>query len=162
MEKCPCASGKTYEECCEPFIKGIKEAETAEKLMRARYSAFVKADIDYLYKTVSPAQQKDFNVEETRDWAKNSEWKGLEIVETIDGGPDDEKGTVEFVARFKQNKKDITHHELASFEKIDGKWIFMDGVVPKPKQVIRETPKIGRNDPCPCGSGLKYKKCCGK
>ena len=26
----------------------------------------------------------------------------------------------------------------------------------------REAPKIGRNDPCPCGSGRKYKKCCGK
>lgn len=162
MEKCPCASGKSYDECCGPFLQGAKEAETAEKLMRARYSAFVKADIDYLYKTVSPEQQKDFNIEETKDWAQNSEWKGLEIIETVDGGPDDEKGTVEFVASFRQNKKDIIHHELASFEKIDGKWIFMDGVVPKPKQVMRETPKVGRNDPCPCGSGLKYKKCCGK
>ena len=28
--------------------------------------------------------------------------------------------------------------------------------------VVRSTPKVGRNDPCPCGSGLKYKKCCGK
>ena len=26
---------------------------------------------------------------------------------------------------------------------------------------VRETPKVGRNDPCPCGSGQKYKKCCG-
>jgi SEC-C motif-containing protein len=162
MEKCPCSSGKSYDECCAPFLQGLKEAETAERLMRARYSAFVKADIDYLYKTVSPDQQKDFNIEETKDWAQNSEWKGLEIVETIEGGPDDEKGTVEFIASFRQKKKDITHHELASFEKIEGKWIFMDGVVPKPKQVIRETPKIGRNDPCTCGSGLKYKKCCGK
>ncbi|MHC4705009.1 MAG: SEC-C metal-binding domain-containing protein [Planctomycetota bacterium] len=25
-----------------------------------------------------------------------------------------------------------------------------------------ETPKVGRNEPCPCGSGKKYKKCCGK
>jgi SEC-C motif domain protein len=162
MEKCPCASGNSYDECCKPYIKGVKEAETAEKLMKSRYSAFVKADVDYLYRTVSPTQQKDFNIEETKDWAQNSEWKGLEIVEAVDGGPDDEKGTVEFIARFKQNKKDVTHHELASFEKIDGKWIFMDGVVPKPKQVIRETPKTGRNEPCPCGSGMKFKKCCGK
>ena len=27
---------------------------------------------------------------------------------------------------------------------------------------VREQPKIGRNDPCPCGSGKKYKKCCGR
>ncbi len=30
-----------------------------------------------------------------------------------------------------------------------------------PVTVRRQTPKIGRNDPCPCGSGKKYKKCCG-
>ena len=30
------------------------------------------------------------------------------------------------------------------------------------KPVVRKGEKIGRNDPCPCGSGLKYKKCCGK
>jgi preprotein translocase subunit SecA len=27
--------------------------------------------------------------------------------------------------------------------------------------VVRDAPKVGRNDPCPCGSGKKYKKCCG-
>ncbi|MDZ7637918.1 MAG: SEC-C metal-binding domain-containing protein [Bryobacterales bacterium] len=30
-----------------------------------------------------------------------------------------------------------------------------------PKSVKRAEPKVGRNDPCPCGSGKKYKKCCG-
>jgi preprotein translocase subunit SecA len=30
-----------------------------------------------------------------------------------------------------------------------------------PQPVHRQTPKVGRNDPCPCGSGKKYKKCCG-
>ena len=33
---------------------------------------------------------------------------------------------------------------------------------PKQQTIKRSTPKVGRNDPCPCGSGLKYKKCCGK
>ena len=28
--------------------------------------------------------------------------------------------------------------------------------------IIRDTPKIGRNDPCICGNGRKFKKCCGK
>ena len=93
---------------------------------------------------------------------KTATGRGLEIVETTEGGPDDDTGTVEFIAKFKQNGQEIKHHELASFEKIDGKWIFMDGEVPKPKQVIRETQKVGRNEPCPCGSGKKFKKCCGK
>ena len=162
MEKCPCGSEKSYNECCQPIIQGTRDADTAESLMRARYSAFVKTEIDFLYSTVSANQQKDFNYEEATDWSKNSEWKGLEIIETVEGGSDNDKGTVEFIARFIQDTQEINHHELASFEKINGKWIFMDGIVPKPKQVKRETPKIGRNEPCPCGSGKKYKKCCGK
>ena len=32
---------------------------------------------------------------------------------------------------------------------------------PHVETVVHEGPKIGRNDPCPCGSGKKYKKCCG-
>ena len=32
----------------------------------------------------------------------------------------------------------------------------------KKVQVINKEPKVGRNDPCPCGSGKKYKNCCGK
>jgi preprotein translocase subunit SecA len=33
--------------------------------------------------------------------------------------------------------------------------------VEKPETIRREGKKVGRNDPCPCGSGKKYKKCCG-
>ena len=32
----------------------------------------------------------------------------------------------------------------------------------KQKTIVRQQPKVGRNDPCPCGSGKKYKKCCGQ
>lgn len=35
------------------------------------------------------------------------------------------------------------------------------GNTPKVETVVHEGPRIGRNDPCPCGSGKKYKKCCG-
>nr|MDJ0811505.1 SEC-C metal-binding domain-containing protein [Desulfobacterales bacterium] len=52
------------------------------------------------------------------------------------------------------------HHEIAQFRREDGDWCFYDGEAPKPQTVKRETPKVGRNAPCPCGSGRKYKKCC--
>ncbi len=162
MEKCPCGSKKKYEKCCQPLITGDKEAETAEDLMRARYSAYVKTEPDFLYKTISPSQQKDFNRQDAVDWSQGSEWESLEIIGTEDGGPEDETGTVEFIASFRQNGEEVRHHELATFEKIEGKWTFMDGITPKPKQARREGPKIGRNDPCPCGSGKKFKKCCGR
>jgi SEC-C motif-containing protein len=129
--------------------------------MRSRYSAFVKSEIDYLHDTIPPEQQKEFNYQETADWSKNSQWEGLDILNTSEGGPDDETGTVEFVAHFQENGKKVEHHELARFDKINGRWYFTEAKIPKPKQVMRQSPKISRNSPCPCGSGKKYKKCCG-
>ena len=38
----------------------------------------------------------------------------------------------------------------------------MNAALTSATTMVRETPKVGRNDPCPCGSGKKYKKCCGK
>ncbi|MFC1868389.1 YchJ family protein [Thermodesulfobacteriota bacterium] len=161
MEICPCGSERSYDDCCRPLIEGRQNAETAEALMRSRYSAFVKTEIDYLYSTIPPEQQKNFNYQEATNWSENSQWEGLEILETSEGGPDDEVGTVEFIARFRKKDKKIEHHELARFGKIDGRWYFIEGNTPKSKPAVRQSPKIGRNAPCPCGSGKKYKKCCG-
>ena len=131
--------------------------------MRARYSAYVNARIPFLGASLAEAQRSDFSEEETGRWAESSEWLGLEIVGTEAGGVGDEVGMVEFVARFrdKATGQEHSHHERALFAKVDGSW-FYDGFVPiKGQTVRREAPKIGRNDPCPCGSGRKYKKCCG-
>lgn len=161
MELCPCGSSQAYSDCCEPLIQGREPAKTAEALMRSRYTAFVKTEIDYIHNTIDPAKQKDFNRAETAAWSKDSEWQGLEILKTCDGGMEDEAGTVEFMARFLEKGNPVEHHEIAEFKKIDGTWFFMDGYAPKPATFVRQEPKIGRNDPCPCGSGKKYKKCCG-
>ena len=161
MEPCPCGGSQPYSECCEPLIQGLQPAKTAEALMRSRYTAFVKTQIDYIYNTIAPDKRRDFNRAETEAWSKNSIWQGLEILQIKDGGVADETGTVEFVARFLEKNKPMEHHEAAEFKKIDGTWFFVDGHAPKPAQFIRQAPKTGRNDPCPCGSGKKFKKCCG-
>ena len=97
----------------------------------------------------------------TENWSKESEWQGLEILKTTKGGESDTTGTVEFKAHYMVDRARHTHHELSRFEKKDGLWIFTEGQeINRP--VIRDEPKVGRNDPCPCGSGKKYKKCCGK
>lgn len=162
METCPCGSQKSYHDCCEPLIKGRQSAETAEALMRSRYSAFVKHEIDYLYDTIPPDQQEKFNRQEAQKWSHGAQWEGLEILASQDGGADDASGTVEFVARYREKEKKVKHHELARFGKIDGRWYFIDGQAPKQQTVVRQGPKVGRNEPCPCGSGKKYKKCCGR
>ncbi|MDQ5980957.1 MAG: motif domain protein, partial [Verrucomicrobiota bacterium] len=51
--------------------------------------------------------------------------------------------------------------EIALFGRDEGRWVYTGQVDEPGKTVRRETPKVGRNDPCPCGSGKKYKKCCG-
>ena len=158
---CPCGSGQVYEACCGPLIKGERFPETAEQLMRSRYSAYTLQEIPYIRDTNHPDSREDWDEAGATAWSKSSTWQGLDILETEAGGPDDERGVVEFVARFSMKGEDLAHRERAVFERAEGRWYFKDGELVKPKQFRRETPKVGRNDPCPCGSGKKYKKCCG-
>jgi SEC-C motif-containing protein len=160
MNECPCGSGIDHVECCGPIIGGEKVAETAEKLMRARYTAYTKAATDFVFETTHPDHREGYDHEGTREWAEKSEWLGLEVVAAHGGGVDDEIGEVEFIARFREQGVLRTHHELGHFERKDGAWMFTSGDMVKPKPAVSS--KVGRNEPCPCGSGRKYKKCCSK
>ncbi|MDC7126553.1 MAG: YchJ family protein [Spirochaetales bacterium] len=158
MSDCPCGSGKAYDACCGQYISGTKLAPTPEALMRSRYTAYVKHNIDYIVDTHNPERIHRLDRKSTEEWSNNSEWLGLEIIKTEDK---ENEGTVEFVAKFRQDGVDYDHHEVSTFLKLDGEWFFDDGYTPS-ATVVRDTPKVGRNEPCPCGSGKKYKKCCGK
>ena len=159
--QCPCQSGKTYKKCCEPIISGGKHAETAEQLMRARYTAYTQVEMDFIEKTHDPKTRGTTDMQANREWAESTKWQGLEILETNQGGIDDETGTVEFKAKFETEEGLQDHHELSQFRKRDGKWFFFDAKDPSKQPMVRQGAKVGRNDPCPCGSGKKYKKCCG-
>lgn len=157
-ETCPCQSGKAFAACCGPYLSGKALPPTAEALMRSRYSAFATGNIDYLEETLLPGTRDDFDRAAAGQWAASSEWTGLQIRSTEAGGEGDTTGQVEFAAFFRQNGQDQVHHETGSFEKKDGRWFYVDGIKGmKPRRVE----KVGRNEPCPCGSGKKYKKCCG-
>lgn len=161
-EKCPCGSGKKYGECCEPIITGSVPAPTAEALMRARYTSYVVHDIDFIINTCSHRDaERDIDKESTRKWSEESQWLGLSIIRTEKGKESDSEGVVEFVASYNQDGFKDEHHEIAKFIKEAGKWVYESGSM-VPTTIVRSTPKVGRNDPCPCGSGKKYKKCCGK
>ncbi|MBC2851257.1 SEC-C domain-containing protein [Cetobacterium sp. 8H] len=138
----------------------INNFKTAEELMRARYNAFEKGEVEFLVETHDPETRKELDVEETKNWALESEWLGLEILSTEAGQEKDEEGIVEFKASYKENGKLTVHHEKSKFVKKDGKW-FYHGWLPLQGTIVKDD-KIGRNDPCTCGSGKKYKKCCGK
>ena len=164
-ELCPCASGKTFGTCCGPVLSGERKAETAVELMRARYSAYAVGDIKFLYASSGPEARAEFDEDSTRNWSTAAVWSGLEVLAAEAGGPSDEEGFVSFVARYAakgQEDQVCEHRENAYFKKIDGEWRFIDGQIQNSEPYRREEPKVGRNDPCPCGSGKKYKKCCGK
>lgn len=161
MEPCPCGSEKNYVDCCQPLIRGEKRADTAEALMRSRYTAHAKKEFDYIFETTHPDVRKESDRKETAAWSRKLDWQRLEIREVDGGGADEKTGQVSFAARYRKNGKAFEHHEIAEFERQDDRWYFKDGKAPQPVQAVRRGPKIGRNDPCTCGSGKKYKKCCG-
>jgi len=160
MDTCPCGSGRAYEECCGPYISGKAKAPTAEALMRSRYCAYVKGAVDYIVSTCLQDEKHDIDVEATKKWSQESKWRGLKILSTKKGGPTDTEGVVDFVATYDEDGLKEDYHEIAGFVKKDGAWLYSEGEL-IPTTVVRSEPKIGRNDPCPCGSGKKYKKCCG-
>lgn len=160
-EPCPCLSGKMFKNCCNPYFEKTATPPTAEALMRSRYTAFVVEEVDYIYETHDPATRGDVDIEEIRAWAEQSDWEGLSVVSKEAGGENDDSGKVEFVAHYTLHGKDHHHHESSIFTRKEGKWYFTEGTIVN-NTVRRDGPKIGRNDPCVCGSGKKFKKCCGR
>lgn len=159
MKLCACGTEKNYSECCEPYILGKKAAPTAVALMRSRYTAFAEGEMDYIYKTHHESTRKELDMDGVKSWATNSKWLGLEIKDSENGQESDSVGKVEFKCKFEFNGNLQIHHELSTFKKEGKEWFFVDGVM-KNNTFQRSTPKVGRNDPCPCGSGKKAKKCC--
>ena len=166
MTICPCRKSApaklSYAECCQSYVEGSAQAPTPEALMRARYSAFAVGAIDYLIDTVAPEARDDMERSSLEAWSRDSEWLGLDIVETVDGNPGDKMGVVEFTAHFARGGKREAHYERSNFrfDEAGQRWYFLEGSKPKGKTVVKGA-QVGRNDPCTCGSGKKFKKCCG-
>lgn len=165
MKLCPCQVSTTldflsqpvaYSDCCQPYHEGLDKAETAERLMRTRYSAFVLVMPEYIVKTTLPAQQALLDVESIEKWARETNWVGLEIVEhTSKLGK--RHAQVEFKAYYTKpdglpDGKQAAHHELSSFVKIEGRWYFLDPTIDM---------TISQKQLCLCGSRERFKRCCG-
>ncbi len=158
-EACPCDSGSAYGDCCAPVLAS-GSAATAEAMMRSRYTAYVVGAIDHLLVSASRRQRRHQDAEGAAEWSASAEWLGLEVEDREAGDFDDTTGTVEFRARYRVGKQDAELHEVAQFCREQGEWRYDGGRVLSAPQTTRRGAKIGRNEPCPCGSGRKYKKCC--
>jgi SEC-C motif domain protein len=162
MELCPCGSGASYRDCCGDIIAGKRSPQTALMLMRSRYSAYVHGAIDYLRDSLCAADRAAFDHEGAENWSRRAAWKGLEVCATERGEAGDADGVVEFVARYEIEGALQEHHERARFIRESGVWRYAGGRVIGVDPYRREAPKVGRNLACPCGSGKKFKKCCGR
>lgn len=149
---CPCGSNKTLASCCLPYIDNTRLPETPEQLMRSRYTAYTMANIAYIEKTMAQAAAMGFDPQEAKRWASEATWLGLTVLKTAFAKEEDELAYVQFFARFKSQQKKQTIYETSEFRKIDGKWFYTDG----------EHLPITKNQACPCGSGKKFKRCCGE
>ena len=138
------------------FHSGDKSPTTAEALMRSRFTAYALDKTDYILATwdasVHP-EKMDFSNE-------NLDWRRLKIIDTKKGGINDSKGVVEFKAFYLNNGEEYMLHEISRFNKSNGRWFYVDGVVKKVGKIIHQSNQ-GKNAPCSCGSGKKFKRCCG-
>jgi SEC-C motif domain protein len=121
-QPCPCGSGTDVDECCGPLLRGERQAHTAEELMRSRYSAYASGHADHLFRTWHPRTRP-------ADVAVGADvvWTGLEVLDTDAGGADDDRGEVEFSARFTASGRNGVLHERSRFERRAGRWFYVDG-----------------------------------
>ena len=159
MSECICGSGLGKDTCCARWIAGTP-APTAEALMRSRYTAYTQGALAYIESTCAPEALAEFDRLDAERFIEKTKWDGLEILRVVDGGPDDETGVVEFRFRCTHDGVPFDQHEISSFVKKDGVWFYVNSEV-NPRQAPLRVVHTGRNDPCPCGSNKKYKKCCG-
>lgn len=154
---CPCGSGDLHQNCCQPLLRGKHLPATAAALMRSRYTAYVLRDVPYLLATWHPSTRPL-----TMDPATIPAWRRLQIIACSRGNEDEADGVVEFVATAVAHDRPLRLHEVSRFVREDGRWFYVDGdLVERGRCLTQEGGKVGRNVLCPCGSGRKFKRCCG-
>jgi SEC-C motif-containing protein len=147
---CPCGSALPFSACCGPILENHALAETAEALMRSRYTAFVqKHEPHILASWHARTRPKSLNFDD-----HPVVWLGLQIHDRQEGAASDSSGTVDFTTSYLENGQLCRLREKSEFLKEDGLWFYLRGEC----QIKKE--KVERNQPCPCGSAKKFKKCC--
>lgn len=157
---CPCGSAKHYQDCCKPLHIhvdcGERIADSPEQLMRSRYCAFVLKNFDYIIKTHHPDFLGDLTLAGLQS-GPHPHWLGLDVLDaseqlSITGY---REGTVTFKAWYKLEGEIDAIYECSEFVHQQGRWYYTQG-----RQMRTTLP--GRNDPCICHSGKKFKQCCLK
>lgn len=125
---CPCGSGAALDECCGRYVSGSALPDTAEALMRSRYTAYVLQNIDYLKATLWPKYQDGFDAAGTAKWAAENHWAGLAVLEVEKGGESDRDGVVLFEAKYLSGGVLKVHREKSRFRRKAGRWYYIEAL----------------------------------
>ena len=123
--------------------------------MRSRFTAHVARDYAYLHRTYQATAKLPFKGEQDSPLG----WSRL-VIHAHEPGANPDTAYVDFTAYFADEKGEHAVPEKSEFHRVDGQWLYTRAVRFGPAPVKSAHPKVGRNDPCPCGSGKKYKHCC--
>lgn len=155
IKNCFCGNQLTFELCCQPIIDGKVEAKNAEILMRSRFTAYVLKNYLYILQTYASAQRAKLTVNQLADSVQDTQWLSLQV---LAHQTQENTAQVEFKAFYQLDNDYYVMHELSNFVFEDQKWLYSNGVMEKDSGEF--SPE--RNSLCLCGSGKKFKKCCGR
>lgn len=148
---CPCGSQMPYADCCQPYHMLLAYPPTAKALMQSRFSAFYFKNIAYIIATTVPAQQNLLDKSALQTWADGTNWTRLDVISHHKVGKC--HAQVHFKAYFEGKQGQGVHDELSAFVQMDDRWYFLDPTV---------AVSLTNKQPCLCGSGQKFKACCGR
>jgi len=157
-EACPCKSGKSYGECCEPFHKQKEVPQTPPQVVRSRFSALVLKDIDYIIATTHPKHKEYVTSEresKLKSWQRalkdySAEYQFVDLifddeardsVKTLSSLKENEDATCSFVAKMQRAAymdrplEDMV--ETSTFSVLKGKFLYRDAVVKSPFKNIK-------------------------
>jgi len=125
---CPCKSGMIFEKCCGPLLCGREHANTAEALMRSRYTAFTLKNWDYLVTTHHPSTRVGTLRQDLERYDDNPQWFDLKILSISAGQPKDKTGKIKFEASYFSNGETHILSEHSRFKRYKGEWKYLDAV----------------------------------
>jgi SEC-C motif-containing protein len=156
-DRCPCGTGRTFGECCRPLLARERAAATAEELMRSRFTAHFVKDFEHVHRTYAKTAGEPYVADPE---AGKTAWTRL-VIHSHETGANPETASVDFSAYYREGEKEQALHEKARFQRIGGAWMYTGPARTGPAPIQAQA-KVGRNAPCPCGSGKKSKNCCAR
>lgn len=189
IQPCFCGSNYDFSSCCQPYINKEVQVQTAEQLMRSRFSAYAIGNAQYIYDTYAESSQAAQSVKDIDDWSNSCVWIALKIHPITDSLNKASEQFVEFSAFYITDNTLCELREKSRFileesmsptitENAEVKdefplnitlkqWRYIDGDI----ITHSELATIKRNELCPCNNypttwqmkkNKKFKHCCGK